>query len=110
MCADFCRGILGNVPTSRSKRRKAHGVSLGLDIYHITQMPELICTLELQMWQKSGSEHKPATILGRAGSAGPEDLTVFTPGTRAGASMYTDTCGGIVSNSIANTAFRLSWP
>lgn len=42
-------------------------------------MPELICTAELQMWQKSGSVHKPATALGKAGSAGPEDLAVLTP-------------------------------
>lgn len=87
-----------------------HRVSLGLDIYHVTQMPELICTLELQMWQKSGSEHKPAAVLHRAGSAGPEDLAVLTPGTRAGTSMYTDICGSTGGNSIANTAFRLSWP
>lgn len=69
-----------------------HRANLGLDIYHVTQLPELICTPELQMWQKkkSGSEHKPATVLGKAGSAGPEDLSVFTPGT--GASMYTGIC------------------
>lgn len=63
---------------------------MGLDIYHITQMPELICSPELQMWQKGGSEHKPGAILDKAGSAGPENLAVFTFGTGADASTYTD--------------------
>lgn len=62
------------------------------------------------MWHKSGSEHKPATILGKAGSAGPEDLAVFTPGTGAGASVYMDIGASAGSNSIADAAFRLSWP
>lgn len=70
----------------------------------------LIYTPELQMWQKSGSEHKPATVLGKAGSAGPEDLSVLTPGTGAGASMYTDICASTGSSSIADTAFHLIWP
>lgn len=83
---------------------------MGLDIYHIKQMPELICTPELQMWRKSGSEYKPATVLGKAGSAGPEDLSVFTHETGAGASMYLDICASIGSSSIADVAFRLSWP
>lgn len=48
-------------------------------------MPELICSPELQMWQKGGSEHKPRAILDKAGSAGPEDLALFSFGTEADA-------------------------
>lgn len=73
-------------------------------------MPRLISALELQVWQKSGFEHKPATALDEAGSAGPEDLAVFTRRTGAGASMYTDTCASTSKNSIAGAAFRLGWP
>jgi len=72
-------------------------------------MSELICTPKLQLWHKSGSEHKPATVLGKAGSAGPEDLAVFAPGTGAGASMYMDICASTGSSSIAGAALRPSW-
>lgn len=65
---------------------------MGLGIWHITQMPVLICSPELLMWQKDGSEHKPGVILDKAGSAGPEDLAVFTFGTAADANRYADIC------------------
>lgn len=79
-------------------------------MYPITQMPELIGTPEFQMRQKSGSEHKPVTILCKAGSAGPEDLAIFNPGTAAGARAYEDNCASISSSPIADTALRLGWP
>lgn len=93
---------MGDVPTSGIECRKTYRVNLGLGICHITQMPELICTLKLQMWQKSGSEHKPATVLGRAGSAGPEDLSVFTPETRA-----VQACTQILGLALAATPLRM---
>lgn len=43
----------------------------------MTQVPQLIHTPELQMWQESGSEHKSAAVLAKAGSAGPQDLAVL---------------------------------
>lgn len=62
-------------------------------------MPEQIYSPELQMWQKGSSEHKPESVLDKAGSAGLEDLAVFTFGTAADANTYTDICA--IRNAVA---------
>lgn len=49
------------------------------------------------MWQKGGSEHKPGAILDKAGSAGPQDLAVFTSGTGADANTHTAICASIAA-------------
>lgn len=41
---------------------------------------------------ENGPEHKPGALLGKASSAGPEDLAVFTFGAGADASICTDIC------------------